>query len=97
MSQLQMNFTTHSRENNPESQANLDANKPHFSKQCQLVWSLLQSGERLTVRDAMVKHNINSLPRRILDLREYFRKNYLPDPIQTRHKENGTKEYYLPK
>ena len=68
--QTEINFETHVRENNFESEQNLYENRKHFSAQCQKVYELLMSGDRLTVYCAIVKCNVNSLPRRILDLKK---------------------------
>lgn len=69
LKQTEIDFT-HAAENNRESLNNLNDNRKKFSKQCLLVIDLLNSGEVLTVKSAMIKHNINSLPRRILDIKE---------------------------
>lgn len=61
---------THLRENNPESQSVLEENEKKFSAQCLKVMELLNKGERLTVKSALVNHGIGSLPRRLLDLKE---------------------------
>lgn len=62
-------FQTHAFENTPSMQKHLDENRGHFGKQCRKVFDILMSGERLTVRSAMLKHNISSAPRRFLDLK----------------------------
>lgn len=67
--QLDIDFATHLRENNAESQANLDANRDRFTKKCREVYNLLVAGNRLTVLDC-ANAGIASLPRRILDLKE---------------------------
>jgi hypothetical protein len=70
MNQLTIDYTQR-RENNKESQSILEANKDRINKSCAKVLELLKEGHRLTVRDAIVYHNISSLPRRIKDLREH--------------------------
>ena len=60
----------HVKENNRESLDHLNDNRKKFETDCSKILSLLQSGVRLTVRDAMLQHNISSLPRRILDLKD---------------------------
>lgn len=78
----------HARENNSASQTFLDFNRPRLSKQCDKVLALLQSGKRLTVRGAMIEHDIGHLPRRIADLKE--------NGIAVRDDwKDGVKEYYL--
>lgn len=67
--QLHMEFAVHARENSTENQRHLDENRVKFSKQCELVFNLLQSGKRLTRRGAY-EYGIASLERRIKDLRE---------------------------
>lgn len=59
----------HIKENNAESQRNLNQNRGKFTKQCQLVLDLLREGKRLTRRGAY-DYGIASLERRIKDLRE---------------------------
>lgn len=61
-------FVVHLAENTAESQEHLDDNRLHFGAQCTKVFNLLMSGEKLTVLEAITKHGISSLPRRILDL-----------------------------
>lgn len=68
--QAELNFCDR-RENNLESQSILEANKDMINKCCAKVLELLKEGHHLTVRDAIVYHNISSLPRRIKDLREH--------------------------
>lgn len=63
-------FEIHSHENNRESLDHLNDNRPHFNKQCKCVFDLLMSGVQLTVYSAITQHHINSVPRRILDLKE---------------------------
>lgn len=63
-------FEVHKFENNPESQAHLEENRAHFSGQCKKVFDLLVAGWQLTVKSALVDYNIQSLPRRILDLKK---------------------------
>ena len=59
----------HVRENNPVSEAHLDANRFKFTGQCAVVFSLLQKGKHLTCKSAMNDHGIGHLPRRIADLK----------------------------
>ena len=69
--QIQLDFNVHRFENSAESQIHVDANRVTFSSQCKKVFDLLMDGSLpLSVKSAMVEHNINSLPRRILDLKE---------------------------
>lgn len=67
---LEFDFTNRL-ENNQESQQILEANKDKINGQCEKVLKLLKEGHHLTVRDAIVYHNISSLPRRIKDLKEH--------------------------
>ena len=60
----------HGKENNRDSQAHLEANEPHFKKQCHTVLTLLRKGVVLTSRIAMVDYNIGDVHRRIGELRE---------------------------
>lgn len=64
--ELDLNIV-HLKENNPASQAVLNANRDRLNKSCMKVLNLLMSGKELTVRNAMVDYGISSLPRRIMD------------------------------
>lgn len=66
--QLHIDFAVHARENSAGNQKHLDENRVKFSKQCELVFNLLQSGKRLTRRGAY-EYGIASLERRCADLR----------------------------
>jgi hypothetical protein len=79
----------HKKENNNESQAILEANRAELNTQCKMVKAMLESGYRLTVRDAMINYGISSLPRRILDL-----KNQGVD-IKSKLINGKYKEYYI--
>jgi len=69
LKQIEIDFV-HAAENNRESLNNLNENRKKFSNQCLQVIDLLNSGEVLTVKSAMMNHNINSLPRRIMDIEQ---------------------------
>lgn len=89
--QTELNFL-HTRENNAESQANLQQQAGHLNKQCSQVFNILMTGERLTSWSAMVHYHIGHLARRIADLRD---KGY---PIKDEWvEENGMrfKKYFL--
>lgn len=58
------------KENNEVSQAILEANKDKINASCRKVLELLKQGHHLTVRSAMIDHNISSLPRRVKDLKD---------------------------
>jgi len=62
------NKVLHTRENNPESQAHLEANKYHFVGQCAIVYSLLKAGVVLSTRIGQLNYNIGDLRARIRDL-----------------------------
>jgi hypothetical protein len=70
MKQTSLFPSVHARENTASNQEFLNENRPRLQSQCERVLAMLQAGQRLTVREAMIEHNINSLPRRIKDLRE---------------------------
>lgn len=70
MSQTEILFDVHKRENNAESQGHLDINREHFSAQCKRVYDYLMNGGRLTVYSAIVGLRISSLPRRLKDLKD---------------------------
>lgn len=69
---LKMEFqAVHKRENNPASEFHLEQFRKKFTHDCYEVLQLLVSGERLTVRGAVISGLSNSLPRRILDLKKF--------------------------
>jgi len=98
MQQLALDFT-HREENNHDSRRHLEENRERFSAQCQQVYDLLSSGVRLTVLSAITEYGISSLPRRILDLKEYFREEGIDVEIKDAwvktDGKNQYKEYYL--
>lgn len=70
------NISNH-KENNQESQKILEKNKNHFSKQCEIIFTLLMQGVRLTTYKALlgIRHGekiykIGDLRRRIKDLKD---------------------------
>ena len=77
-------------ENNAESQQHYEANKIKFSRKCKQVLEILISGKRINVLDALVKHGISSLPRRILDL-----KNKEVEISDKWVKEHSYKEWFM--
>ncbi|SED09532.1 Helix-turn-helix domain-containing protein [Tenacibaculum sp. MAR_2009_124] len=81
------------KENNPESQDNLDKNKKRFSKQCQKVYDALLRGKRLTTVSALLKYQIGDLRRRIKDLKDTHKINIKDKWVKT----DGSryKEYYM--
>lgn len=68
--QIEMNFIGHIAENNSASQNHYDKNFDKFSEQCKYLFKLLMNGNKITVKEAILNHNINSLPRRMMDLKE---------------------------
>ena len=56
--------------NNRESELFFEENLEKFSDQCKKVYKLMKSEIRLSVKEAMVKYDISSLPRRVKDLKE---------------------------
>lgn len=69
--QLSITFTSHRFENNPISQAHLDANREKFGHDCFKILQRLINREKLTVKGAMLEGLSGHLPRRIADLKEY--------------------------
>lgn len=80
----------HTIENNAASQLSFEFNKARLSKQCVRILGILNTGARLTVRDALVNHDIGDLRRRVADLKE----SGVPVKGDTINSA-GTKEYYL--
>lgn len=79
----------HSKENNSESQALLEANRGRLNNQCLTVLQALQRGERLTTGSALLKYGIGDLRRRVKDLLD---KGY---PISKETQENRFKIFYM--
>jgi len=96
--QLALDFT-HREENNHDSRKHLEENRERFSAQCEKVYSLLRSGIHLTVLSAITEYGISSLPRRILDLKEHFKREGIDVEIKDRWvKTDGKerwKEYFI--
>lgn len=63
--QAEIDFTLHTKENNPFSEQILFDQYERLSKQCKVVYDLLKAGYRLTVRSAMVDHGIGDLRARV--------------------------------
>jgi hypothetical protein len=82
-SQLLFDFTdaVHRRENNAESESNLNANRFHFTGQVAVVISLLLQGQKLTVKDAInanipgLDDGVGDLRRRICDIRQALKRS----------------------
>ena len=62
--------TVHVRENNPKSEAHLNANRRKFTGDCATVYSLLQKGQVITTKSVYMQYDVSSLPRRFKDLRD---------------------------
>lgn len=79
-------------ENNQESNAILQSNKTKINNQCQIVLDALRSGQKLTVKDAMLQLGVGDLRRRVKDLIDTagidIKKETLP---------GGFRAYYLDK
>lgn len=89
MAQLSIPFQIHAMENNSISQQHLELYREKFNKHCFNVLQRLVLGERLTVKGAMLSGLTNSLPRRILDLKEFG------IPVSTNKIEGGCVEYFM--
>lgn len=64
-----MQLTIHLTENNPFSQGELDSRREELTNNCQRVLKMLQQGQHLNPKEILIEHDISSLPRRILDLK----------------------------
>ena len=88
-------YTTHvdvteRRENNADSTWHMKFNRDLLNNQCKIVLEILERGERLTTRSAMINYNIGDLRRRVKDLKDFWNVPVLDERI------NGNiKEYYL--
>ena len=63
-------LSIHERENNRESENNLNENRKHFTKQAQDVFNALMNGGILTADSARERFGVRHLPRRLADIRE---------------------------
>lgn len=68
--ELGLDHVGHVAENNSQGFDHYNKNYDHFSKQCKYLFNWLMNGNTITVKEAIVRHNINSLPRRVQDLTE---------------------------
>lgn len=85
----------HAKENNPDSQANLDENRVKFSGQAAYVLALLRKGYKLTRKSAMVDFGIMSLERRCKDLRDYHKIDIKAEWVLKEDGKRSHKIYYL--
>ena len=67
---MKSNLEIHQAENNSDSQSFVNENADKIRESCMMVLKLLRQGVRLTVKLAISRYDISSLPRRIKDLRE---------------------------
>jgi Helix-turn-helix domain len=91
---MQLDIFIHSKENNSESQENLENNKAHFANQAKVVLNHLLNLGELTCDEANEIYNIKHLPRRIANLRA----NGNPHNVQSRWLGTGrnrVKSYYI--
>ena len=91
--QPEIPFVIHEHENNHESKVHLEENRIKFTRECEKVYRILQTGVRLTVYNALVKYNISSLPRRCLDLKQQGVN--IQSEWVTKEGKRKYKEYYL--
>jgi hypothetical protein len=97
MMQTEIDFTLRT-ENNLESQRILYENKDKINGQCRIVLEALKRGERLTVRDAMLRLGIGDLRRRIKDLIDYDKAKHFGQEIwniKSSKLPGGFKEYFI--
>ena len=91
---MQLDIFIHSKENNSESQENLENNKSHFTNQAKVVLNHLLNLGELTCDKANQIYGVKHLPRRIADLKA----NNNPYNIQSRWIGEGhkrVKSYYI--
>lgn len=79
----------HNKENNQASQQILEDNRERLNAQCKKVLTLLESGKKLTVVDAVMFYQIGDLRRRIKDLKDSGFK------IKENHIGHGRKEWFI--
>jgi hypothetical protein len=92
--QLALDFT-HRQENNYASRVHLEENRERFSVQCQMVYDLLKSGVRLTMKSAINEYGIGDIRRRIKDLRDICGVEDIKDKWIKENGRNKYKEYYI--
>jgi hypothetical protein len=60
----------HQHERGAENQQEFDKERPHFNRQCEIVFGLLMDGYYLDSRTGVEKHNIMDVRRRCKDLKD---------------------------
>jgi hypothetical protein len=92
LKQTEIDFNVHQYESKAESQIILDNNRPHFSRQCRVLFDALMAGKVLTSEISFLEYNIVDFRRRICDLKE------IGVLISSRLKQNSrSKEWFLDK
>jgi hypothetical protein len=92
--QLALDFI-HREENNYHSRKHLEENRGKFNGQCQLVYNLLRSGIRLTMKSAINEYGIGDIRRRIKDLRDICGVEDIKDRWVKVEGKNKWKEYFI--
>lgn len=85
----ELNINFNRIENNAESNAILQSNKTHLSKQCKMLLDALMRGEHLTTAEALIFYGIGDMRRRVKDLRDAGYQ--IKDSLQ----KNRYKKYYI--
>ena len=100
--QPEIDFTVHTKENNPESQARLDENMDKWSHQCKIIFEALKAHRPVNNEEPMIWDDsinrfrkIGHLPRRIADLKELIKRDGLLYEIKDGWLPSGFKYYYL--
>lgn len=94
--EIDWNNPVHQKENNRESQSHLEENYEKFSEQCKKVYAILKSGIRLTVKKAVTEYGINSLPRRLKDLKDKCGVTTIEDRwLKDANGKNTVKEWFI--
>ena len=95
--------SVHTRENNPESQAHLNANRKRWSAQNELIFKAMERGERPNNYDSKVYNpetgqyqRIGHLPKRIEEIRRHIEEEKLEYVVKDKWMDNVRfKEYFL--
>lgn len=100
--QQEIDWTIHEKENNPESQANLEDNKVRWSHQCKIIFEAMNKGIKVNNEEPKVwddsinkLRKIGHLPRRIADIKDYLKKEGSNIIIEDGWLESGYKYYFI--
>lgn len=85
----QFDLFVHDFDNNPESQKQLNKNRPELKTQCQRIFDLLMQGKQLTVWSMYTIYKIGDPRRRMKDLKDSGVE------VSETKTQKGTKTWYM--